>query len=573
MKVFKIALVITVLGILTVLLAGCGAGEDEAAASQGQPAEVTRGDLTLEITAAGNLALSHTEDLPIDLFYAKGTVENVLVEAGDTVTEGQVLATLDTEEWADELGNLEDAVTARERDLTQAQINLQTAGQNLKNARDAETTKGLAVLNAQISLQQAQNTLTAGIAATDLSAVTAELNKAKAWYLYVNTTLKESGNISVDDWLLAFERAKDRLDTAQANFDNTIAGYDSRELDLKKKQVEAAEISLANAREDLSEVAADVSLKELNLALVQGKLADAEKSLADAGKALEKARAKSPEIKAPFDGFVTSVKVAGGDEVLKGTVAVQIADPAKFEADILVSEMDILQVKLGGQAYVQADSLTGVKLPAKVTHIAPTATIQSGVVNYVVRVELDPVEAALPQEPSTGAPAAADTASGELPLPLQRAVEAGRMTRAQAEELMKQGPPAGFTSPSGAVSGQSSQAAQSQVSGALPADFQLREGLTVTVSITVAQRTNALLVPNAAVSHEGTRSYVQVVTASGAPEKRAVQTGISDWQHTEITEGLEEGEKVLVPQGTVVTSTSSSAPRGGMPFFGPVPRR
>ena len=95
-------------------------------------------------------------------------------------------------------------------------------------------------------------------------------------------------------------------------------------------------------------------------------------------------RVMSPEIKAPFDGFITAVNVKGGDEVLNGTVAVTVADPNKFEADILVSEKDISQVKLGGEATVQVDTMPGVTLPAKVTHIAPTATIQSGVVNYKV---------------------------------------------------------------------------------------------------------------------------------------------------------------------------------------------
>jgi multidrug efflux pump subunit AcrA (membrane-fusion protein) len=88
------------------------------------------------------------------------------------------------------------------------------------------------------------------------------------------------------------------------------------------------------------------------------------------------------------------------------------------------------------------------------------------------------------------------------------------------------------------------------------------------VSIIVASRTNVLLVPNAAVTKAGGQSYAQVVTASGTTEKRAVKTGLSDWQYTEITDGLTEGEQVILPEAPAA-STSSSQNRGGMGFFGP----
>jgi HlyD family secretion protein len=193
--------------------------------------------------------------------------------------------------------------------------------------------------------------------------------------------------------------------------------------------------------------------------------------------------------------------------VLKGTVAVQVADPNKFEAYISVSEMDIKQVKLGGDAEVQVDSLSGLILPAKVAHIAPTATIQSGVVNYKVRVEVQSLEAA--------------------------------------------------------TQGQGAQAA-SQTAAAVPEDFQLREGLTVTVSIIVAERQNVLLVPNAAITSEGGQRYVQVLSTTGTTEKRAIKTGVTDYTNTEVTEGLNEGEKVIIPQSTKKTTTTTQQQPGGI---------
>ncbi len=537
-------LTILVSGMLVAPLLSCDSESDEAELPE-NTATVQRGNLTIDITAAGNLALSRTEDLAIDLFYQEGTVEEVLVEEGDTVEEEQLVVKLDTDEWEDELEVLEDAVTtaerqltSKERDLVQAEVTLLTAEQNLKTSRDNQATKELAVLNAQISLDTAQNNLKAAVAIYDwegYDAVEAALNRAEAWYEYM---MRRSQDVSgdADNYLLALERAKDALDAAQTDYDNFVAGHDSDDISLRKKQIEAAEMSLASAQEDLADVAEDVIIKEQQVELNKAKLEDAQiaiedaqGAIEDAQEALEEAQSKSSEITTPFAGFITMVNVEGGDEVLKGTVAVQLADPNKFEADILVSEMDILQVKIGGEAWVEVDAMPGVSLPAEVTHIAPTATIQSGVVNYEVKVEIESLEAVAREQQEARQQAMADIAAGQ------------------------EAPATG------------------QVPSMVPEDFQLREGLTVTVSIIVEERSNVLLVPNAAITTEGRQSYVQVVTSTGATEQRAIQTGISDYQFTEVTEGLSEGEQVIVPQGTVTTTTTEER-RPAMGIFGPRPR-
>lgn len=558
MRILKIMLTMLVTGMLAAPLLGCSSESDEAELPEYQAATVQRGDITIDITAAGNLALSRTEDLAIDLFYQEGTIAEVLVEEGDTVAEEQVLVKLDADEWNDELSSLEDQVTTKERTLVQAQVNLMTSEQNLKNARDNEAVKEMAVLNAQISREQAQNNLNTGIAATDYQAAEAELNKARTWYEYI----QKNPSADADDWILALERARESLDAAQIQYDNILAGYDSNEVAIKKKQLEAAEISLASAQEALADVAQNVALKELLVTLNEGRVTDARKALADFQEDLEEARSKNPEIKAPFAGFITSVNVEGGDEVLKGTVAVQLADPEKFEAYIMVSEMDILQVKLDMDAYVQVDAMSGMSLPAKVTHIAPTATIQSGVVNYEVKVEVQSLEAVMQERQAARQQAMANLAEGELPPPLQQAIDEGRLTREQVDEMMKQ--------KQAAMGGQATPAA-GQRPTAIPEDFQLREGLTVTVTIIVEEKTDVLLVPNAAITIEGQQSYVQIAMESGETEQRAIETGINNWQFTEITGGLNEGEPVLVPQGTTTTTTTTpqQQPKGGMLFGKP----
>jgi RND family efflux transporter MFP subunit len=432
MKFLKILLVVLVLGAITTLSLGCPQPDTEPTPEQ-QVVTVQRGDLTVDITASGNLALSRMEDLAFDIPGRAGeiTVEEIMVEEGDAVEEGQLLARLDTSEWNDMLVNLE-------RDLLQAEIDLK---------------------NAELALDKAE--------AETVTLITGDIVYATS--------------------------------------------FDDDEIEILELRVELAEARLEDARE-----------------------------------ALEEALEKSPEIIAPFDGFITRVNVEGGDEVMPGTVAVQLADPDRFEADILVSEMDIFQVKLGGEATVQVDAMTSLILPAEVTHISPTATIQSGVVNYYVKVELEPLEELLQAQQE----AMPDFSPGELPEPIKQAIEEGQMTQEEA----------------GAMLEQMQQAHQEQQ--AEFENFQLREGLTVTVRIIMQEKSDVLLVPNGAITTQGGQTLVQVVSAGGAVEERAVTTGISNWQYTEVTDGLAEGEQVVVIQGTADTS----GPTGPMPFFGPPPR-
>ncbi|MFH1003591.1 MAG: efflux RND transporter periplasmic adaptor subunit [Chloroflexota bacterium] len=506
MKPGKMVLLILVMAGLLVPIVGCASQPASSAVAEGQTVTVQPGDLTVDVTAAGNLALSRTEDLAFEM---AGTVEAVDVQAGDAVKQGQELARLDTSEWEDTINTLEDAVTTAERGVTTKQRSLFSAQISVKNA--------------QVALSNAQDTWLDTVWAGSL------VRQAQRYLDYL-----QSDNVTATDEELS--DATKSLNSAWARF-NSIA-KPSEDVKAKEMSLELANLQLGDARVAVT---------------------DAEKAVTEAQKSLDEARQESPIITAPFDGFVTTVSVIGGDEIKKGTVALQIADPTKFEADIMVSEMDIMQVKLGGKAQVGIDAVPGLTIPATVTHVSPTATIQSGVVNYQVTVELGSLQDLAQQQAArqSAAGAAASAAPGSLPQRLQQAVDEGRMTQQQAEAMMQQ-----------IASGQGGQVGQAGAAPAVvPPDFQLREGLTATVSIVVAQRTGVLLVPNSAITSQGGQSYVQVVAADGTATDTKIQTGLSDWQHTEVTSGLSEGDKILVPQGTAAVSTGTptgQGPQGGM---------
>jgi len=213
--------------------------------------------------------------------------------------------------------------------------------------------------------------------------------------------------------------------------------------------------------------------------------------------------------------------------------------------------------------------MSGISLPATVTSISPTAIIQQGVVNYRVTVELESLESpVLESEPeiSLDQEVQSQITPENIDEVLDRAVAAGRIsqeeadkmrammeniTQEQMEQLIER-----FGQKFGTVKRFGSGQKQD---GIITGPVQLRQGLTVTVSVIIQERNDVLLVPNQAIIGQGMSTYVQVMT-DGQIEKRPVRIGLSDWQYTEIIEGLSEGEQVVVP-GTGSTSTTPTAPQ------------
>jgi multidrug efflux pump subunit AcrA (membrane-fusion protein) len=552
MKKIKIAgIILALLSIIgtTLALTVGGATQNEALAQETKTVTVGRGNLSIEISAAGNLALSQTEDLA---FQVAGTVVEVLVQEGDSVKEGQELAKLDTTEWDKQLKTLEKELvtaqrnlTAKESDITKAERQVAALERqviskesDVTKVERQVTEKEFAVREAELAVQTAENSLSQ---IEDVKKAQDALDDAEQYLNIVKSILSGilGGGLEFADndyWSLQKSLAIEELAEAQQDLQDILDGNNVKvsddvalQLAESQLQIEKSKMALEDAQisvDDAKSAVADAHLvvEDAQYAVEEAKsdvdnakyaVDDAKSTLEDTQSALDEAKSLSPIITAPFDGFIPQISVKGGDEVLKGTVAMQLADPDKFEAEISVSEMDISQIELGGQARVQIDAADGVTLLAVVTYIAPTATIQSGVVNYKVTVEVQSTVTTSSQTPVAG-----DNAT--------------------------------MTSPT------ETQGAPGQATTMLPEDFQLREGLTVTVSLIVAQRQDVLLVPYAAITTERGQKYVQVVTSTGETEKRAITTGITDYQYTEVTDGLTEGEQVLVSQGTTTKSTTTT---------------
>lgn len=101
-------------------------------------------------------------------------------------------------------------------------------------------------------------------------------------------------------------------------------------------------------------------------------------------------------------------------------------------------------------------------------------------------------------------------------------------------------------------------------------DGSLKLGMSASCSIKTAVADNVLSVPVAAIQSGEDGKYV-TVKSSGGEERRKVETGISDGQDVEITNGLNEGDMVILPSaadpsGEEVPGEDMSIPEQEIPL-------
>lgn len=458
---------IALLCAVTVPLASCSLGSSTAETAPLATAAVTRGDITTYITASGNLSYPDTQDIRLEI---SGTVSEVLVQAGDIVKQGDVLVRLDD-------SAIQDTIKATQLNINNLQISLEKVANKYKQMIYPYTYATFAVDIPE--------------AVASISEATRKVNDAK------DRLSKASAADETAVAASALLSATKDLDAAliRLTFGQGVSIF---------QRTATGAISLTGTKFwDLRSAQLDVDLAQAQLDKVNN---DLENAKADLAKTV---------VKAPFDGLVTNVPVTDGAIMNKGNVAVTMTNPSKLEAAVLVNEIDIFNVKINGTASVQVDAAQGLTVPATVTYIEPTATVQSGVVNYHVKVEL-------------------------IPPTSTNSTLAGRTTAPNRQ--------------SGA-----SSAGSSAVSFA-----SLRQGLSVTVNILKENKQNVLLVPNKAITRQGTATSIQVLQSDGTIETRTVQVGASDSRNTEVTQGLNEGDKVIVQS----SATRAATPATGGGIFG-----
>lgn len=87
---------------------------------------------------------------------------------------------------------------------------------------------------------------------------------------------------------------------------------------------------------------------------------------------------------------------------------------------------------------------------------------------------------------------------------------------------------------------------------------KLKDGMTASIQIVIAQKTDAILVPVEAISTSNGQKYVTLSTGLST----TITTGLSNDEYVEVLSGVSEGDQVKVTRST---STSTETAMSGMP--------
>jgi RND family efflux transporter MFP subunit len=200
---------------------------------------------------------------------------------------------------------------------------------------------------------------------------------------------------------------KAQLDRAKAAYDVALANCDLAKTSVNDSSVKSAYSQWVQAKTNLDSL---LNPSELTLATAQAQLDQARLSLEEARQELENAR-----IVAPLDGMVTAVDAVVGGSGNSATI--ELTDASQYHVDVLVDETEISQVKVGQPAEITFDALPDAQVTGAVNRIDPAGTVSNGVVNYKVRVDLDPTEAALRTDMTANVRVVIDTHANVLAVP------------------------------------------------------------------------------------------------------------------------------------------------------------
>lgn len=421
-----------------------------AAPSLEAPTAASGGALEFGISGVGEVKAARDADL---VFLVQGTVAEVNVTEGDSVKQGDLLAVLDTRTFdaqiaqaeaalasaqAQELGLAEppkaaDTAAARAQ-LTQAQAQLEQVKQGAKTAdrQAAEASFNAAAVNVQstrdrLSLAKTQAESQLDQAVQALTAAQARYAQAKFNWDFVqetgndpimpNTTNAQTGKKSSNklsegqrqNYASQFQQAEAALRQAEQSVALTqaaaetarqaeITGIQTAEQQAIQAQTQVDKVNAGAEASDLAAAQAAIAQAKAAQARLQPAPTNAQKAQASAGiaqadAALELARInrERAELRAPFDGLISTVGVDPGDPSSSSgdDPAIRLVDVAALHVDVQISDVDIGKVKQGQAAQVRVDALPDQVFEGHVTYIAPTATVQGTLRSFLVRVSLD----------------------------------------------------------------------------------------------------------------------------------------------------------------------------------------
>lgn len=397
------------------LLVGCGGRATPVPTPVVTPAPTTSHQpRSGAVGASGRVVPAQEAELS---FPVAGRVQAVAVQAGDQVQADALLLALDRTvaeavvvQAQAALARAQAQLAAlqagpRPEELAAAQAAVDAVQAQLTRVKEAVQPEDIAAAEAALAAARAElKRVQAGPDADALTAAAAELASAQAAVRQTQAAYDQiKGNPDAGRYpqALQLEQATNALAAAQARYQQAIKGPTAVDLARAQAGVNQAIAALAQVKAgarpaDIAAAEAEVRRAQAQFDLLKAgsrpeAIAAAQADVAQAEGALQRAQADlgNTELRAPFAGTVTAVKMNMGELALPGQIAVTLADLGRLRVETTdLSERDVARVAVGQAAVVYVEAL-GTEVPGRVASIAPQANMVAGDVVYTAVIDLD----------------------------------------------------------------------------------------------------------------------------------------------------------------------------------------
>lgn len=329
-------------------------------------------DLRLTLSAIGRLETQSQVDLS---FQGSATLTELMVEAGQHVKAGDVLARLDP--------------TDAEATLRNAQLGLAEAETTYNNLIAPPRDVDVAVAEAAVNVAYAA--LGAAYDGTDendieIARLQAELARNRLW----QTQMTRDANLEVAP------QFRNNNGGAQAGEIRQNSNVASAEMDVQIADTEY--VGTVNEQPNVGQVSsayAQVVSAEASLDTLVNGPSDAERRAAEIdvqNARLDVQRAEEAlndlVLTAPFDGIVAVENLTVGELPPAGP-AVTLIDDGQYIIKVSIDETDVVSVQVGQRVELVVDALPDATLTGTVTKLESAPTVDGQLVTYEATVTLD----------------------------------------------------------------------------------------------------------------------------------------------------------------------------------------
>ncbi len=402
-RLTKRSLVTLVVIVVVALTAGASAWAlTTGAGANYRVAGATTGNVEETLDATGTLEPVHTAQLS---FQVAGQVASVAVAVGQNVTDGQVLATLDTSSLDSTVDSDQSAVTSAQTKLAQDETSeassatsttttttTTTTTPTSSSSPSASTSTGLSAAQATLTSDQHTLDTDSAQAKSDLSQATSTCaaSTGSPCTTALQSELSDQQTVARDEQTVAQDESSlaallsssttshstnattgtDTTGTGRAGTgSSTSDSAGTTSTDTASGATPASESTAAATPYEVAADQADLDADDVVLSEAQGALDEA-------------------QLTSPMSGVVVSVSVTGGENVSADSSSeeIEVIGPQSFEVSTTVDVSDVSEVKVGEKASVTLDGQGG-ELSATVSEVGPPP-VSSTSTDYPVVITL-----------------------------------------------------------------------------------------------------------------------------------------------------------------------------------------